>query len=421
MAQLRVLIVGASIAGPTAAYWFARAGADVTVIERFSYLRQGGQNVDIRTIGVTVMRKMRGMEAAVRDKALPLEGISFVSADGRPYGIIKATGSPDQQSLVSEYEIFRGDLAQILFDMTRENERITYIFGEQIHSMREEGDGPVTVEFSNTHQTATYDLVVACDGANSRTRAMGLGCGVRDHVTSINSWAAYFSVQGDLLEGSKVGQAYSAVGGRFIAVGPDPSGVSRVTLMGINARDAHDSILPFREAVQKGETELKKFVAQQFKGAGWKCDEIVQGMMKAQDFYAAEIVQVKAPCLYRGRFAMVGDAGYAPGPTGAGTSLAIAGAYVLAGEISDHGGDLEAGLRAYQERMRPLIRDLQKIPPLVPDILAPQTAWGIRLRDAIFAFICRTRIMEISQRFFVNSFADAGKYDVPEYQWLESK
>lgn len=66
MSNLKVLVVGASIAGPTAAYWLAKAGANVTVIERFSKLRTSGQNVDIRSCGVTVMRKMPGMEEAVR-------------------------------------------------------------------------------------------------------------------------------------------------------------------------------------------------------------------------------------------------------------------------------------------------------------------------------------------------------------------
>jgi 2-polyprenyl-6-methoxyphenol hydroxylase-like FAD-dependent oxidoreductase len=60
MAKPTVLIVGASIAGPTAAYWFVKAGFKVTIIERFPHLRTSGQNVDIRTSGVTVMRRMAG-------------------------------------------------------------------------------------------------------------------------------------------------------------------------------------------------------------------------------------------------------------------------------------------------------------------------------------------------------------------------
>jgi len=172
MSQLKVLVVGASIAGPTAAYWFAKARADVTVIERFPQLRTNGQNIDIRTAAVTIMRKMVGMEAAVQAKTMPLEGISFVRSNGRPYGTIKATGNPDQQSLVSEYEIFRGDLAQILFDLTKDNKNIKYVFGEQVTSMQqpnEKDDRPITVEFANGFLTSDYDLVVACDGATSRT------------------------------------------------------------------------------------------------------------------------------------------------------------------------------------------------------------------------------------------------------------
>ncbi|KAJ5605789.1 hypothetical protein N7510_008570 [Penicillium lagena] len=422
MPQLKVLIVGASIAGPTAAYWFAKAGANVTVIERFPQLRTNGHNVDIRNVGVTVMRKISGMEAAVKAKTVPMEGISFVRTDGRPYGIIRATGNPDRQSLVSEYEIFRGDLAHILFEMTKDNENIHYIFDEQVVSMRQDepdDNGPVTVEFANGFPTSIFDLVVACDGATSRTRAIGLGCGVRDNIQSTNSWVAYCSMPQDLLAGSKLGQAYSAPGGRFIAAGADPSGMTRVVFMGIHPRDDHDAVRPFREAMERGDDALKQFVAQHYRGAGWRCDEAVKGMLEAEDFYATEIVQVKPPCLYNGGFVLVGDAGYAPGPTGAGTSLALAGAYILAGEVgSRHKGDLAAGLRGYEERMRPLIDDLQKIPLGVPTVFAPQTAWGIWLRNTFFALICWTKILDFVQLFFFVSFSNPDKYVLPDYQWV---
>ncbi|KAK1772799.1 FAD/NAD(P)-binding domain-protein [Phialemonium atrogriseum] len=420
MSKLKVLIVGASIAGPTAAYWLAKAGASVTIIERFPNMRTNGQNIDIRTAGVTVMRKMPGMEAAVRAKTIDIEGISVVRDDGRPYGTIRATGNPDQQSFVSEFEIFRGDLAQILFDLTKDNENINYVFGEQVTSIQqnEQDDGPVTVEFANGFPTSEYDLVVACDGATSRTRAIGLGCGVRDHIRPTNCWAAFFSIEQDLLKGSKMGHAYSAPGGRFVVVGSDPSGGSRVTLMSIHPRDDRDATLPFREAMKQGDDALKRFVAQHYKGAGWKTDEVVEGVMDSRDFYANEIVQVKTPSLYRGRFVLVGDAGYAPSLTGGGTTLAIAGAYVLAGEVGKHKGNLAAGLRGYEEQMRPIIDDLQKIPPLVPTIFAPQTVWGIWLRNNIFAFIAWTRILEFVQKYFASSFASADRYGLPDYEWV---
>ncbi|KAJ5310635.1 Major facilitator superfamily domain general substrate transporter [Penicillium atrosanguineum] len=419
MSNLRVMIVGASIAGPTAAYWFAKTGAKVTVIERFPQMRTNGQNIDIRTAGVSVMRKMPGMEEAVRANLQPMDGISIVRDDGRPYGTMSSTGNPDRQSLISEYEILRGDLSRILFDLSKTHENVNYIFGEQVASIRhdEKPDGPVQVDFMNGTPSAEYDLVVACDGATSRTRAIGLGCGVRDYIQPVNSWAAYFSTKKDILNGSQIGNAYSAVGGRAIGVGPEPSGGNRITLMGIHPRTDHDAMTKFREANKLGSDALKVFVAQHFKGAGWKCDEAVQGMMEADDFYASEWMQVKTPNLYKGRFVMVGDAGYAPGPTGTGTSLAIAGAYILAGEIGKHRGDLAAGLQGYEEQMRPLIKEMQKIPPLVPGMFAPQTAWGIWARNMIFAFICWSKLPSLFDTFFGNASAHSDGYKVPEYEW----
>ena len=420
MSQLKTLVVGASVAGPMVAYWLAKAGARVTVIERFPRLRTNGQAIDIRTTGVTVMRKIPGMEAAVRAKTLPIEGMSFVRGNGRRYGTIRATGNPEQQSLLSEYEIFRGDLAQILFELSKNNEIVQYVFGEQIASMQqnEKDGGPVKVEFANGLATSGYDLVVACDGATSRTRAMGFGGSDRDHINPINSWAAFFSVQQDLLKGSEVAQAYSAVGGRFIAIKSDTGGGSRVTLMGIHPRDKRDLTLPFREAVKQGEQALKRFVAQHYKGIGWKAEEAMEAMMGSSDFYASEMFQVKVPSLYKGGFTLVGDAGYAPGPTGTGTTLAMTGAYVLAGEISKHKGDLAAGLKGYEERMKPIIKDMQKIPPFVPGIAAPQTAWGIWLRNNIFALVAWTNILEYAQRFFGGSATGTDKYGLPDYEWV---
>jgi len=55
-------------------------------------------------------------------------------------------------------------------------------------------------------------------------RAIGLGCGVRDYISPINSWAEYFSIPQDLLEGDKIGQPYSAIWGATLSPSnPDPS------------------------------------------------------------------------------------------------------------------------------------------------------------------------------------------------------
>jgi 2-polyprenyl-6-methoxyphenol hydroxylase-like FAD-dependent oxidoreductase len=419
MAGLRVLVVGASIAGPATAYWLAKAGAKVTVIERFAQLRTAGQAVDLRTAGVSVMRKIPGMEAQVRARSTQEEGVAFVREDGRPYGTIRATGNPDQQSIISEYEIFRGDLSRVLYNLTKDNENVNYVFGEQIAATHqsEKGEGKVKVEFSNGLPSNEYDLVIACDGAFSRTRAMGLECGVGDHVHPTNWWTAYFSIDKDLLKGSRISHGVSAIGGRSITIGTDPKGFSRVMLMSVGSRSDHERALPFRQALSAGEEAVKRYLATAYADVGWKTRECMEGMMTSKDFYASEIVQVKVPTLHRGRFVLVGDAGYAAGPTGGGTSLALAGAYMLAGELGKHPGDIEAGLRGYGKQMEPLITELQKIPPFVSTILAPQTAWGIWIRNQIFALVAWSGLVEVVQKYLGTAFADTKAFPLPEYEW----
>lgn len=419
MSGLKILVVGASIAGPTTAYWLAKAGAKVTVVERFLSLRAGGQAVDIRTAGVAVMRKMSDMEEQVRAKSTQEEGVSLVQEDGRPYGVIRATGNPDQQSLISEYEILRGHLSTILYDLTKNDENIKYIFGEQVSSMHrgKDDNDPIAVQFANGTPAASFDLVVGSDGAASRTRAIGLECGVRDHVFPTGSWAAYFSTQQDILQGSRIGKGYSAIGGRFATIGSDPAGFSRVMLMGVHPHDKQNPTSPFREAMNEGESALKQYLRERFDGTGWKSDIILQEMMTSPDFYASEIVQVKVPHLYKGRFVLVGDAGYAAGPTGGGTSLALAGAYTLAGELGKCPGDLSAGLEGYEKQMRPLIKEMQQIPPFVFTFMAPQTAWGIWLRNHAFALIAWLGIAEFAQRYLGSAFASTDAFPLPSYEW----
>ena len=423
MSDLKVLIVGASIAGPMAAYWFAKAGAHVTVIERFPELRKGGQNIDIRLTGVTVMRKIPGMEEAVRATLAPEEGFGMVNSKGAPIAIMKGTGNAEQQSLLSEFEIFRGDLSRVIYDLTKGNDKVKYIFGEQVASMEQQGDGPVKVMFTNGFPNAEYDLVVACDGATSRTRAMGLECGIRDHINPIGAWVAYFSIQKDLLNGGKVALGVSAPSGISVNIGPDSlPECNRAMLWSSHQSPDDPGLQEFREAQKSGEEAIKQLAARRFTGAGWRTEEILEEMWKSDDFYASELCQVKTPSLYKGRFVLVGDAGYATGPTGTGTSLAIAGAYVLAGEIHRHKGDLMAGLNAYEERMRPIIKDMQVVPPGVLTFMAPQTAWGISIRNVIFKLVCWGMRFGAAMSWLI-SFWGAGfgkdTYNLPDYEWSE--
>ncbi|CAJ0553021.1 Ff.00g115330.m01.CDS01, partial [Fusarium sp. VM40] len=66
MAPLRILISGAGIAGPAFAFWATRLGHSCTIVERSPTLRNTGQQIDIRSHAVEVI-KLMGLLQDVRD------------------------------------------------------------------------------------------------------------------------------------------------------------------------------------------------------------------------------------------------------------------------------------------------------------------------------------------------------------------
>lgn len=79
---MRVLIVGAGIAGPTLAYWLQRAGYRPTLLESAPQLRQGGHLVDFWGAGFDVAKRMDIVERLMHD-GYRLQELREVDADGK--------------------------------------------------------------------------------------------------------------------------------------------------------------------------------------------------------------------------------------------------------------------------------------------------------------------------------------------------
>jgi 2-polyprenyl-6-methoxyphenol hydroxylase-like FAD-dependent oxidoreductase len=77
-----VLISGASVAGMALAYWLARHGFTVTVVERSDGLRPGGQANDVRGPALGVIDRMGLLDEVAAHKTA-IRGMSVVDADGQ--------------------------------------------------------------------------------------------------------------------------------------------------------------------------------------------------------------------------------------------------------------------------------------------------------------------------------------------------
>src|SRR5689334_13599804 len=131
MAAQTVLISGASIAGPALAYWLRRHGFTPTVVEAAPAIRPGGQAVDLRGAGRTVVERM-GLLDRVREVSVDERGIANVDARGRRTSEMSADAFGGE-GIVAEIEVMRGDLTQVLYDATRDD--VEYLFGDRITAL----------------------------------------------------------------------------------------------------------------------------------------------------------------------------------------------------------------------------------------------------------------------------------------------
>ncbi|MFG2521531.1 FAD-dependent monooxygenase [Streptomyces sp. NPDC048527] len=169
MTHRNVLIAGAGIAGPALAHWLKRHGMQATVVERAPAPREGGQTVDLRGAGQDVACKM-GLERTLRSHSTREEGIRLVDAANRTKAAF-ASGAFGGQGSVADLEILRADVSRILHEETYPHAE--YLFGDEITQLSDTGKR-VDITFRNGPDRA-FDLVVAADGARSRTRDLIFG------------------------------------------------------------------------------------------------------------------------------------------------------------------------------------------------------------------------------------------------------
>jgi 2-polyprenyl-6-methoxyphenol hydroxylase-like FAD-dependent oxidoreductase len=370
---MKILINGAGVAGPTLAWWLARSGHEVTLVERAPAPRSGGYVIDFWGAGYDIAERM-GVLPRILEQGYRVREVRFVDRVGESVGgfstdvFARATGGRFTS-------IRRSDLAKTIFDDL--DGRVETIFGDSVAAIDDRGDC-VNVAFERA-AAREVDLVIGADGLHSRVRGLVFG-DESDLEVPLGYRVAAFEVGGYRPRDELVYVTY-AVPGRQI---------SRFAM-----RDDRTLFLAvFRDEYCAGpdgasaDADPKAIVRRIYSGLGWECARIVQAMDDAGEIYFDRVSQIRMRRWTSGRVALVGDAAACVSLlAGEGTGLAMTEAYVLAAALAAAKGDHRAAFAAYERRMMPFLERKQRSAARFASSFVPKTAMGIGFRNLVTHFL----------------------------------
>ncbi|GIG88251.1 FAD-dependent monooxygenase [Plantactinospora endophytica] len=381
----KVLISGASIAGPTLAYWLHRYGFEVTVVEKATGVRDGGYPIDVRGTAIDVLERMEVLPR-VRAGHVDTRRLTFVDGNGRTVGSLRpeafSGGVPGR-----DLEVPRGYLTSVLYATIRED--VEFLFGDSIAALQDNDDG-VRVTFVSGRQQE-FDLVLGADGLHSNTRRLAFGPEER-YVRYLGYCFAGFTLPNDL------GLAHEGT----ICTAPG----RMATIYAPGCTDTLHGLLTVARSqpplAELGDAEAQReLMARVFADDRWRVPYLLDAMRAADDVFFDVVSQIHMPEWSRGRVALVGDAAHAPSFfSGQGTSIALVGAYVLAGELATR-AEHTAAFAAYERIARPYVQVNQALADTGGSTLAPTTARALWLRNQLLRvapLIARTGLVGRSAR-----------------------
>jgi 2-polyprenyl-6-methoxyphenol hydroxylase-like FAD-dependent oxidoreductase len=337
----KILVIGASVAGPAVCYWLKKFGFIPTLIEKNTQVRQGGYAIDIRGIAIDIVKQM-GIYEKICDRRTRLAYGRYVDALGNT--LHEEQGEKFGFRQGEDVEIVRGDLVELLMQKI---EDIPCYFNQNIDGITQHEDC-VEVHFKE-RRTEYYDLVIGADGLHSSIRQMLFD--QEYQRLNLGSYISVFSVPNYLnLDHSEILFEKQE---KLVHISSDK-----------NPKRAHAGFM-FRSpkvlSERSAEKEQQDFLRETFQNMGWEANKLLELMQYSDDFNFDAIEQIKMASWTKGRVALVGDSGYCASPlSGQGTSLALVGAYLLAGELRAAGENYSQAFSRYNELLRPFVEANQE-------------------------------------------------------------
>lgn len=360
---MRVLIVGAGIAGPTLAYWLQRDGHEVTLIESAPQLRKGGYLVDFWGAGFDVAQRMGIMPRLMREGYV-IKELREVSPGGwtlariDPGTMIDAAGG-------RYVSIARSDLSAAIYDCLDDVETI---FGDTVTALDDDGQR-VHAEFEHS-PPGDFDLVLGADGLHSKVRSLVFGPEA-DFERYVGLTVSALELEGYRPRNELVAITQTTIGVQTLRV----SLRDDTTLVLFTFRN--DRPVPLHDVAAQHE-----FLRTRLSHIGGEVPGILVQLAQAKTFYMDRASQIRMPSWSRGRIALLGDAAASPSLlAGQGSALAMVEAYVLAAQLRHAQGNHGRAFAAYQQQLQPMIEEKQDAALRLDTVFAPANRRKLWLRN----------------------------------------
>ena len=365
MVGMRILIVGAGVAGPTVAHWLLQGNHEVTIVERASAPREGGYLIDFWGAGFDVAERM-GIVPRLSEVGYAVRELREVNDRGQTIARMDP-GRVAKSANGRFLSVARSDLAAIILSSLEG--RVETLFGDTVDAI-EDRDDRVVAHFASS-PARDFDLVIGADGLHSSVRRQVFGS-ESDFERYLGIMVSVFVLDGYEPRDELVGVTRTTVGRQVLRFAQrDGSTVVALTFR-------HEGTSPLGDL-----TAQQDLLRDSFADMRWEVPEILDRMPDARSFYFGRVSQIRMPTWSRGRVALLGDAAACASLlAGQGSALAMIEGYVLAQALNDPSNDHTAALIEYERTLSSFVRSKQDAAARMGVAFAPRNRFELALRNA---------------------------------------
>lgn len=393
MDNKNILISGAGIAGTTLAYWLKKYGFNPTIVEASPKLREGGYGIDFWGAGFEVAEKMN-IVPDLESADIGISELLFVDENNKRKGTLNYR---QIKKLMKGRAItlLRSDLAKIIYKHLDRD--IGIIFGDTVTQI-EQHENEVSVTFKSG-LTRNFDLVVGADGLHSNVRNLVFGS-----EAQFEKYYGYYTASFTFENSENTGKSFLTYNIPY----------KQAAIYSAAKNKSAFFIFASLKKLSYHHHDIeaqKQILRNEFEHAGWKCADLLAKMDTSFDFYFDTVSQIQMSNWSKDRVTLVGDACDCPSLlSGQGSTLAMVGAYILAGELKEANGNYKTAYAQYQGIFKPFIDTKQKIAQRFSKSLVPKSRLGIWMRNAFMNLM----FLPFLSKMFIKQFMN-DKLKLKEY------